>query len=72
MGFKDTYLEIWVAAWNLHKKYYGTQAADEQNWKLFDQECEQLDKKYAGKPEQKFLQSLLLSVNSELERRKNG
>lgn len=68
MDFKQQYFSIWQEVWSLHKRYYGVSADDEQWWQELDRECEQIDKKYQGKPEQKFLQSLLLAVAAELER----
>ena len=68
MNFKQQYFEIWTAVWNLHKKYYGIQASDEEAWKRLNDECETLDRQYRNKPEQKFVQSLLLAVVAELER----
>ena len=68
VDFKTEYFNIWQEVWALHKKYHGVSADDEQKWQQLDRECEQIDKKYAGQPEQKFLQSLLLAVVAELER----
>ena len=68
MDFKQQYFSIWQEVWSLHKKYHGIQQQDEQRWQLLDRECEELDKRYADKPEQKFLRSLLLAVVAELER----
>ena len=68
MDFRTQYFEIWQQGWDLHKRFCGIQQQDEQRWQQFDRECESIDKKYQGKPEQKFLQSLLLSVAAELER----
>ena len=68
MDFKEQYFQIWTEVWNLHKRFYGASADAERAWERLDKECEQIDQKYAGKPEQKFLQSLLLAVVSELER----
>ena len=68
LDFKQQYFSIWQEVWGLHKRFYGIQQQDEQRWQQFDQECEELDKRYADKPEQKFLQSLLLAVCAELER----
>ena len=72
MDFKRQYFSIWQEVWNLHKRYYGIRADDEEEWKRLNDECETLDAKYEGKPEQKFLQSLLLSVAAELERNSKG
>ena len=68
MDFKTEYFQIWQSVWNLHKQYHDVSADDEQKWQELDKECEQIDQKYQGKPEQKFLQSLLLAVAAELER----
>ena len=71
VGFKDTYLEAWTSAWGLHKQYHGIQATDEEQWKALDKACEQIAKKYESKPEQKFVENLLLAVVAELERSSN-
>ena len=68
MSFKEEYFEIWQQGWGLHKKHFGISADNEEAWQQLDRECEELDKRYANKPEQKFLQSLLLAVCEELER----
>lgn len=71
MDFKKQYFEIWTAAWGLHKKYHGIQEADEKRWKQLNDECEAIDSKYSGRPEQRFVQSLLLAVVGELERNRD-
>lgn len=68
MDFKTEYFQIWQSVWNLHKQYHGVSADNEEAWQRLDKECEQIDQKYAGRPGQKFLQSLLLAVVAELER----
>lgn len=68
MSFKEEYFQIWQQGWELHKRFYGIQQQDEQRWQQLDRECETLDKQYTDKPEQKFLQALLLAVSAELER----
>lgn len=68
LDFKTEYFQIWQLGWGMHKKYFGISADDEQKWQQLDKECEQIDQKYAGQPERKFLQSLLLAVCAELER----
>ena len=68
MDFRTQYFEIWQQAWNLHKKYYNIRADDEQKWQQLDKECEQLHGQYKKRPQQKFVESLLLSVIAELER----
>lgn len=68
LDFKQQYFDVWTAVWNLHKKYHGIRQQDEQRWQRLDRECAELDKRYADKPERKFLQSLLLAVCAELER----
>lgn len=69
MSFKEEYFQIWQQGWELHKRFYGIQRQDEQHWQLLDRECAELDKRYADKPERQFLQSLLLAICVELERR---
>ena len=68
MNFKQQYFSIWQEVWNLHKRYYGVRADDEEAWKRLNDECETLDQQYRNKPEQKFVQSLLLAIVAELER----
>ena len=68
MNFKEQYFSIWQQGWELHKNFFGTSANDEKTWQRLNQECEQLDKQYADKPERKFVQTLLLAVGGELER----
>lgn len=72
MDFNKQYFSIWKEAWDLHKKYCNIQAADEQGWKNLDQECERIHGLHKGTPEQKLVESLLLAVVGELERRANG
>lgn len=40
----------------------------EKRWKQLNDECEAIDNQYSGRPEQRFVQSLLLGVVAELER----
>lgn len=68
MNFKEQYFDIWQQVWGLHKKYFGISADDEQKWQQLDKECEQLRGQYKNTPQQKFVESLLLSVIAELER----
>ena len=68
LDFKQEYFSIWQEVWTLHKKYFGVSADNEEAWQQLDVECEALDAKHKGQPEQKFLQSLLLAVCAELER----
>ena len=68
MGFKEQYFDIWQQFWSLHKKYYAIQEQDEKRWKQLNDECEAIDHQYSGRPEQRFVQSLLLGVVAELER----
>ena len=60
---------IWQEVWTLHKKYFGIRQQDEQRWQQLDRECEKLHDQYKDAPQQKFVESLLLSVVSELEER---
>ena len=69
LDFKQQYFSIWQEVWTLHKKYFGIRQQDEQRWQLLDRECEKLHDQYKYAPQQKFVESLLLSVVSELEER---
>lgn len=69
MDFKQRYFSIWTEVWNLHKKYHGASADDEQRWQQLDKECEKLHDQYKNTPQQKFVESLLLAVVRELEER---
>lgn len=69
MDFKQTYFGIWQEVWSLHKRYHGIQQQDEQRWQQLDRECEELHNQYKNTPQQKFVESLLLSVVRELEER---
>ena len=69
LDFKKQYFSIWQEVWTLHKKYFGVSANNEEAWQQLDVECEALDAKHKGRPEQKFLRSLLLAVCAELEER---
>jgi len=68
VNFREQYFDIWQQVWRLHKKYFGISADDEQKWQQLDKECEQLHGQYKNTPQQKFVESLLLSVIAELER----
>lgn len=68
MGFKETYFSIWETAWGMHKRYFGIRATDEGTWEKLGRECEEIAKKYNNKSTKKFVENLLLSVVSELER----
>ena len=69
MDFKTQYFTIWQQVWGIHKRFYGIQQQDEETWKALNKSCEQIDQQFAGQPEQKFVQDLLLTVSAELERR---
>ena len=69
MDFKQQYFSIWQEVWTLHKKYFGVSADDAQKWQELDKECEKLHDQYKNTPQQKFVESLLLSVVRELEER---
>ena len=68
MSFKEEYFQIWQQGWELHKRFYGIQQQAEQRWQQLDRECEKLHDQYKDTPQQKFVESLLLSVAAELER----
>lgn len=69
MDFKTEYFQIWQLGWGMHKKYFGISADDEKAWQQLDRECEKLHDQYKNTPQQKFVESLLLSVVRELEER---
>lgn len=69
MSFKEEYFSIWQEVWTLHKKYHGVSADDEKAWQELDKECEKLHDQYKAVPQQKLVESLLLSVVRELEER---
>lgn len=68
MNFKEQYFQIWQQGWGIHKRFYGIRQQDEERWKELNNECEQLDRQCRNRPEQRFLQSLLLAIVGELER----
>lgn len=69
MDFKEQYFGIWQQVWGIHKKYFEIRQQDEETWKALNKSCEQIDQQFAGRPEQRFVQDLLLAVSAELERR---
>ena len=69
MDFKEQYFGSWQQVWGIHKRFYGIRQQDEETWKALNKSCEQIDQQFAGQPEQKFAQDLLLAVSAELERR---
>lgn len=68
MEFKQQYFDIWISAWNLHKRYFGTDKKNDQAWKCLYDEYEILNKKFSCK----FAERLLATVISELERAANA
>lgn len=69
MDFKTQYFTIWQQVWDIHKRFYGIRQQDEETWKALNKSCEQIDQQFAGQPEQRFVQDLLLAVSAELEQR---
>lgn len=69
MDFKEQYFNVWQQVWGIHKHFYGIRQQDEETWKALNKSCEQIDQQFAGQPEQRFVQDLLLAVSAELERR---
>lgn len=68
MDFKEKYLNCWTTAWNFHKRYFGVVENDEQYWQQLMSEAERICKEYENKPEEKFMESLMLAVVAELNR----
>ena len=67
MDFKQKYFAIWQEAWGLHKKYWSISADDTNLWKEFISESDRLREKYAGSPEEQFVEKLILAVINEVE-----
>lgn len=68
MDFKTEYFNIWTTAWNFHKRYHGVAENEEQHWQQLIAEAEQICKRYENRPEEKFMESLMLAVIGQLNR----
>lgn len=74
MDFKQDYFDVWAKAWNFHKKY-ANMSGTEEDWKQAVDEAERIVHQYDKTVKRCFVQSLLLAVIKELERKedeKNG
>ena len=58
------YFKIWADVYRLMEKHL-----DAADWRQLDQDCLELQRKYAGKPECRFLEALIVTIYDELERR---
>lgn len=67
MDFKEQYFDLWVKAWNFHKKYSNISGTDEY-WEQVVNESSEIVKEFENKPEYNFMKDLVLAVISEIER----
>lgn len=68
MNFKEEYFSLWSEVWQFHKKFSGINGTD-ADWRKIVDSAEEIVKQYEGKHQYKFVQSLVLAVIAELERR---
>lgn len=71
-NFKKKYFEVWQEAWAFHKKYVAESMRGTDFWESAVYESSELLEKYAHKPQQDFLKSLLTAVMSELQKNERG
>lgn len=69
MDFKQDYFDVWAKAWNFHKKY-ANMSGTEEDWKQAIDEAERIVSRYEETEKRCFVQSLLLAVIKELERKR--
>lgn len=67
MDFKEYYFDVWMLAWNFHKKYTMKMNKGINFWEEAVSESIEILKKYTGKPQQEFLKRLLTATLSELQ-----
>ena len=67
-NFKEKYFEVWQEAWSFNKKYMAEYEKGSDFWEEAVYESSEILGKYANKPQQIFLKSLLTAVLSELPR----
>lgn len=65
MDFKTEYLDIWMMAWNFHKKYA---SAERVNWENAVNESAKLLEQRRGKSHETLLKALLIAVIKEMEK----
>ncbi|MFG6330523.1 MAG: hypothetical protein K1W28_01635 [Lachnospiraceae bacterium] len=65
MDFKTEYFDIWMIAWNFHKKYA---VMGEVNWEQAVEESAAIVEDYRGRPQQAFIKKLLAAALAELQR----
>lgn len=68
MNFKEDYFDVWMLAWNFHKKYAAEMDKGINFWEQAVSESAEILKKYTGKPQQEFLKRLLTATLSELQK----
>lgn len=67
MDFKQKYFAIWQEVWGFHKKYWKIPLDDAKLWEQFISETDELRNKYSGRPEEQFVEKLILAVINEVE-----
>lgn len=66
VDFKAEYFDIWMIAWNFHKKYA---VMEKVNWEQAVEESAAIVEEYKGRPQQEFVKKLLAAALAELQRR---
>lgn len=68
--FKEsTYWSIWGDGCSLHKRFYGIREDDTSSWEAVLQEAKTIRDKYKNSDFEKFAESMVLLIVSELESR---
>ena len=69
-SFKEsTYWTIWADGCSLHKRFYGIREDDTSSWEAVLQEAKTIRDKYQNSDFEKFAESMVLLIVSELESR---
>lgn len=66
--FKEQYFDVWMLAWNFHKKYAEKPDRGETFWEQATNESVEILEKYSGKQQQLLLRALLAATLAELQR----
>ena len=67
MGFKEQYWNLWVEAWNFHKRHYPV-GCDDAFWESVVSDYKEICGRYRDKPGFELLQALLIAALEEMER----